>query len=154
MFALIISGALVLSRVLNGRWTALPLFAIPLLYNYVFLVGLMNYIFGIAWRCGPWPAGSRCASGPGRYGSCCRPPASLRCSFAISRRWAFMPIGVLSFEIVAAVGTAPGPLAGPDRGFRRRGLPFLAVAPLLYASPTMQLSGRAPPHAHPTQPTP
>src|SRR4029078_13338413 len=47
MFALIISGTLVLNRSLVGRWSALPLFAIPLLYNYVFLVGLMNYIFGI-----------------------------------------------------------------------------------------------------------
>ncbi|HMA56911.1 MAG TPA: hypothetical protein VKP52_09360, partial [Pseudolabrys sp.] len=42
MFALIISGTLALNRALIGRWSALPLFAFPLLYNYVFLVGLMN----------------------------------------------------------------------------------------------------------------
>src|SRR5262249_30786639 len=47
MFALIIGGALALNRVLIGRWSVMPLFGIPLLYNYVFLVGLMNYIFGI-----------------------------------------------------------------------------------------------------------
>src|SRR3954469_2066831 len=46
-FALIMSGTLALNRVLIGRWTLLPLFALPLLYNNVFLVGLMNYLFGI-----------------------------------------------------------------------------------------------------------
>jgi len=59
MFALIISGTLALNRALTGRWSALPLFAFPLLYNYVFLVGLMNYIFGIGvalWALAGWVA--------------------------------------------------------------------------------------------------
>ena len=59
MFALIISGALALNRALVGRWTVLPLAAIPLLYNYIFLVGLMNYIFGIGvalWALAGWVA--------------------------------------------------------------------------------------------------
>src|SRR5579863_5573591 len=45
-FALITSGTLALQRVLFGRWSALPLIACPLLYNYIFLIGVMNYIFG------------------------------------------------------------------------------------------------------------
>src|SRR5471032_1039956 len=59
MFALIISGTLVLNRALIGRWSVLPLFALPLLYNYVFLVGLMNYLFGIGialWALAGWIA--------------------------------------------------------------------------------------------------
>src|SRR5665647_1936961 len=59
MFALIISGTLALNRALIGRWSAMPLFAFPLLYNYVFLVGLMNYIFGIGvalWALAGWVA--------------------------------------------------------------------------------------------------
>src|ERR1039458_6937224 len=59
MFALIISGTLALNRALIGRWSTLPLFAFPLLYNYVFLVGLMNYIFGIGvalWTLAGWVA--------------------------------------------------------------------------------------------------
>ena len=59
MFALIISGTLALNRALIGRWSVLPLFAFPLLYNYVFLVGLMNYIFGIGvalWALAGWIA--------------------------------------------------------------------------------------------------
>jgi hypothetical protein len=46
-FALILSGTVALHRQLYGRWSALPLIAAPLLYNNVFLVGTMNYVFGI-----------------------------------------------------------------------------------------------------------
>jgi hypothetical protein len=46
-FALILSGTLALHRQFHGRWSALPLIAFPLLYNNVFLVGTMNYVFGI-----------------------------------------------------------------------------------------------------------
>src|SRR5471032_3501237 len=59
MFALLISGTLALNRALIGRWSVLPLFAFPLLYNYIFLVGLMNYIFGIGvalWALAGWVA--------------------------------------------------------------------------------------------------
>ena len=46
-FALILSATVTLHRQLYGRWSALPLIAFPLLYNNVFLVGTMNYVFGI-----------------------------------------------------------------------------------------------------------
>jgi hypothetical protein len=46
-FALILSGTVALHRQLYGRWSVLPLIAAPLLYNNVFLVGTMNYVFGI-----------------------------------------------------------------------------------------------------------
>ncbi len=57
MFAVIGSGVLVLNRVLSGRWSILPLVAFPLLYNYVFLVGLINYLFGVGialWAIAGW----------------------------------------------------------------------------------------------------
>src|SRR5262249_32066455 len=46
-FVLIGSGTLALNRALFGSWSALPLIALPLLYNHIFLVGVMNYVFGI-----------------------------------------------------------------------------------------------------------
>ena len=58
-FALIISGTAALHRQLFGRWSALPLIAFPLLYNDVFLVGTMNYVFGIGlmlWALAAWIA--------------------------------------------------------------------------------------------------
>jgi hypothetical protein len=59
IFAAILSGTLALSRALNGRWSALPLVASPLLYNGVLLVGVMNYLFGIGlalWGFAAWVA--------------------------------------------------------------------------------------------------
>ena len=58
-FALIISGTLALHRSLFGRWSALPLIAFPLLYNDMFLVGTMNFVFGIGlmlWALATWVA--------------------------------------------------------------------------------------------------
>ena len=48
---------LAFNRALFGRWSVLPLIAIPLLYNHVFLVGVMNYLFGIGlamWALAAW----------------------------------------------------------------------------------------------------
>src|SRR5215475_5464010 len=58
-FVLIIAGTLALNRQLFGRWSVLPLSAFPLLYNNVFLVGTMNYIFGMGlalWAMTAWVA--------------------------------------------------------------------------------------------------
>jgi hypothetical protein len=54
---LIVSGTLALNRALFGQWSVLPLIAFPFLYNYVFLVGLMNYEFGMGlalWALAIW----------------------------------------------------------------------------------------------------
>jgi hypothetical protein len=59
IFVAILSGTLALDRALNGRWSALPLIASPLLYNGVLLVGVMNYLFGIGlalWGFAAWVA--------------------------------------------------------------------------------------------------
>ncbi|HLH94516.1 MAG TPA: hypothetical protein VKW08_05295 [Xanthobacteraceae bacterium] len=56
-FVLIMSGTLVLHRQLFGRWSVLPFIGFPLLYNNVFLVGTMNYVFGIGlalWALTSW----------------------------------------------------------------------------------------------------
>src|SRR3984957_12117954 len=58
-FVLIMSGTVALHRQLFGRWSVLPLIGFPLLYNYVFLVGTMNYVFGIGlalWALACWIA--------------------------------------------------------------------------------------------------
>jgi hypothetical protein len=139
MFALIISGALALSRALLGRWTVLPLFAIPLLYNYVFLVGLMNYIFGIGvalWALAGWVA-LRERAWPLRYAlsSVC----AVGLFFCHLSALGIYGVGVLSFELVRLWDRRFEPWPARVAEFVAGGLPFLAVAPLLYASPTMQL---------------
>src|SRR5262249_61089124 len=47
VLVLIMSGALTFNRRLFGHWSIMPLIGFPLLYNNVFLVGTMNYIFGM-----------------------------------------------------------------------------------------------------------
>jgi hypothetical protein len=140
MFALIISGTLALNRVLIGRWSVLPLFAVPLLYNYIFLVGLMNYLFGIGvalWALAGWIA-VRDRVWPIRLAlSTVCVVALFFCHLAAVGIYG---IGLLSFEILRLWERRLKP-NWPVRivDFVASGLPFLAAAPLLYASPTLQL---------------
>lgn len=139
MFAMIISGTLALNRALIGRWSALPLFAFPLLYNYVFLVGLMNYIFGIGvalWALAGWIA-VRDRIWPLRLA------LSTACTvvlfFCHLSALGIYGVGLLSFEILRLWQRRLEPWPVRIADFVASGLPFLIVAPLLYASPTMQL---------------
>ncbi len=120
MFALIISGVLALNRALVGRWSVFPLFAFPLLYNYVFLVGLMNYIFGIGialWALAGWVA-LRERAWPGRFAlSAICVLALFFCHLSALGIYGDRRAGVRD---IAAVGAAVGTLAGPHRRFRRQ----------------------------------
>jgi hypothetical protein len=141
MFALIVSGTLALNRALVGRWSALPLFGIPLLYNYVFLVGLMNYIFGIGvclWALAGWIA-LRERAWPARFALSCTSVVVL--FFCHLSALGVYGIGILSFEALRLWQRRrqPWPLRVID--FVASGLPFLIAGPLLYASPTMELAG-------------
>jgi hypothetical protein len=141
MFALIISGVLALNRTLIGRWSVFPLFAIPLVYNYVFLVGLMNYIFGIGvalWALAGWVA-LRERAWPARYA------LSTACVLALFfchlSALGIYGVGVLSFELARLWERRLEPWPARIAEFVAGGLPFLAAAPLLKASPTMGLVG-------------
>ena len=142
MFALIISGTLALNRALIGRWSAMPLLAFPLLYNYVFLVGLMNYIFGIGvalWALAGWIA-VRERAWPLRL------TLSTACAvvlfFCHLSSLGIYGIGVLSYEFLRLWERRQQPWPGRIVDFVVSGLPFLIAAPLLYASPTMALISR------------
>jgi hypothetical protein len=153
-FVLIMSGAFALNRQLHGRWSVLPLVAFPLLYNYVLLVGTMNYVFGIGlslWALVAWIALRE------------RHPA-LR--FAVSSLFVIAlflchlsalgiyGLGLLAFELnrlcAASFGNEPAlngqrlgarPLSVRLLDFTATGLPFLPVLPLLMMSPTWGLRG-------------
>jgi hypothetical protein len=139
MFALIISGVLALNRVLIGRWSTFPLLAFPLLYNYVFLVGLMNYIFGIGvalWALAGWIA-MRERAWPLRFA------LSTACVLALFfchlSALGLYGVGVLSFEILRLWERRRERWPGRIADFVASGVPFLAAAPLLDVSPTMHL---------------
>ncbi len=141
MFALIISGTLALNRALTGRWTAFPLLAFPLLYNYDFLVGLMNYIFGIGvalWALAGWVA-VRERVWPVRMA------LSTVCVvilfFCHLSALGIYGVGLLSYELLRLIQKGADDWPRRIVDFVASGLPFLAAAPLLYLSPTMNLIG-------------
>jgi hypothetical protein len=141
MFALIISGVLALNRALIGRWSVFPLFAVPLLYNFVFLVGVMNYIFGIGvalWALAGWIA-LRERVWPLRFAL--STVCVLALFFCHLSALGIYGVGVLSFEITRLWEHRREPWPGRIIAFVVSGLPFLAAAPLLAASPTMKLVG-------------
>jgi hypothetical protein len=152
-FVLILSGALALNRRLYGQWSVLPLIAFPLLYNNVFLVGTMNYVFGIGlaiWALVAWIA-LRERSMLLRY--------AVSALFVLGLFFCHLfsvglyGLALLAFEL-HRLGQfyARRPPAAPADIFGRRsllmlaefcaaGLPFLPVLPLLMMSPTWNLRG-------------
>jgi len=142
MFALIVSGTLALNRALVGRWSAMPLLAIPLLYNYVFLVGLMNYIFGIGvalWALAGWVAVRERVWPVRMFLSTASVVVLFFCHLSALGIYG---VGVLSFEILRLWERRSEPWPGRIADFVAGGVPFLAAVPLLYASPTMDLVGK------------
>lgn len=140
IFVVTLSGTLALNRALYGYWSAMPLISFPLLYNGVFLIGVMNYLFGIGvaiWALAIW-VWLRERAWPWRY------LASLLFVLLLFFCHLFAVglygIGLLAFETYRG-WTAPGKFT-----LRRAaeifsaGLPFLAVLPLLYVSPTLTLA--------------
>ena len=139
-FALIISGTLALNRALIGRWSLLPLAAFPLLYNYNFLVGLMNYIFGIGvalWALAAWVVMRERAWPLRMLASTAMVVVIFFCHLSALGIYG---IGILSFESLRLwqKRSEPWPMRTVD--FVASGLPFLAAAPLLYNSPTLGLA--------------
>ncbi|MEP9354418.1 hypothetical protein ABLE93_12550 [Xanthobacter sp. KR7-65] len=139
-FTLITAGTLTLNRTLFGTWSALPLIAFPLLYNAVFLIGVMNYYFGIglalcalsAWvalRDRPWPWRHLVSAG--------FVVALFFCHLFAAGVYG---VGLLAYEIDRLRQTR-GPLRPRLVAFVCAGLPFLPIVPLLLASPTWGLSG-------------
>jgi hypothetical protein len=148
-FALILAGTLALHRQLFGHWSALPLIASLLLFNDVFLVGTMNYVFGIGlmlWALTTWVALRERA-------------AALRLSvsalFVVGLFFCHLfALGVYGLGLLAFEGhrlglacrrawrehkPAQGTLSAQVFDFVVTGLPFVPVAGLLMLSPTSGL---------------
>jgi hypothetical protein len=141
-FALIVSGTFALNRALFGRWSLVPLAAVPLLYNYLFLIGVMNYMFGIGlvlWATAAWIA-LRERAWPWRM--------AVSAAFAIALFFCHLfalgvyGLALLAIEIGRLWSRRSEPLLPRLVDFCATGLPFLPVLPMLLASPTWGLSGR------------
>jgi hypothetical protein len=150
-FVLILSGTLALNRQLYGRWSVLPLIAFPLLYNSVFVVGTMNYLFGIGlalWALAAWAALRERALAVRLAVSTLFVLALFVCHlYAVG----VYGLGLLAFELHRLMMLWRRGSVGPQEAGRSRlpllldfvasGLPFLPVLPLLMMSPTWTLRG-------------
>jgi hypothetical protein len=139
-FLLTLSGAMALNRVLFGAWSVLPLAAFPLLYNHVFLVGVMNYVFGIGvmlWGLAAW-LWLRERWWPFRLGiSTLVVLALYLCHlFAVG----LYGMGLLAIESRRLWVRRDEPLAPRIVDFVAAGLPFIPAAALLVVSPTWALA--------------
>jgi len=148
-FMLILSGTLALNRQLYRHWSVLPLIAFPLLYNNVFLVGTMNYLFGIGlalWALTSWVALRERALALRLAVSTLFVLALFFCHlFAVG----VYGLGLLAFELQRllalrwreplALDEAAEQRLSPWLDFVVSGLPFLPVVPLLLMSPTWTL---------------
>jgi len=147
-FVLILSGTLALNRQLYRHWSVLPLIAFPLLYNNVFLVGTMNYLFGIGlalWALTTWVALRERALALRLAVSTLFVLALFFCHlFAVG----VYGLGLLAFELQRLL-SMPRQASSVDGAVERRipawvdfvasGIPFLPVVPLLLRSPTWTL---------------
>ena len=141
-FGLIMSGTFALNRALFGRWSLVPLAAAPLLYNYLFLIGVMNYMFGIGlvlWATAAWIA-LRERAWPWRM--------VVSAAFAIALFFCHLfalgvyGLALLAIELGRLWKRRSEPLVPRLVDFCATGLPFLPVLPMLLASPTWGLSGQ------------
>src|SRR5262245_33336046 len=150
-FVLILSGTLALNRQLYRHWSVLPLIAFPLLYNNVFLVGTMNYLFGIGlalWALASWVALRERALILRLAVSSLFVLALFFCHlFAVG----VYGLGLFAFELqrllalrarepLGSTSEHPAPRQLPAWvDFVASGIPFLPVVPLLLMSPTWTL---------------
>jgi len=139
-YVLIMSGTLALNRALFGHWSILPLLAFPLLYNHVFLIGVMNYVFGIGltlWGLAVW-VWLRDKPWPWRYlASSLFVIALFFCHlFAVG----LYGLGLLAVELRQLWTDQKRRPIWRFAEFAAAGIPFLPVIPLLLLSPTWELS--------------
>ena len=138
---LLVSGALCLHRALYGKWSLAPLLVAPLAYNRIFLVGLMNYTFGIGlamWALAAWVYLRERAWAARLLASTLFCVALFFCHLFVV---ALYGLGVFSVETWRLWTTRDRPLSARLAEFVSAGLPFVAVLVLLLLSPTWDLSG-------------
>jgi MFS family permease len=139
---LVATGVFALNRALFGGWPAIGLVGLPLLYNRIFLIGLMNYWFGVGlalWAVAAWVA-LRERWWPWRFLASALFAVGLFFSHILAV--GVYGLALLAFELWRLRQRRKAPLAPRLVDFVATGLPFLPVLALLLASPTLELSGK------------
>jgi hypothetical protein len=137
---LIMSGALALNRAMFGKWSLLPLAVAPLIYNRIFIVGLMNYMFGVGlaiWGLAVW-IWLRERAWPLRLAASAL--FALALFFCHLFALGIYGLGLLAVESWRLRTKRDRPLPRRIGEFLAAGLPFVPIMALLLSSPTWGLS--------------
>ena len=132
-FALIAAGTALVHRAHAGRWSIWPLFVFLFLYGQIFLLGFLNYLFGlglalVAFSC--WIARERRADA---LRLAISSGFALALFFAHLMACALYGAMVLSYELGAALRERPRRLARLPMRLALSGIPFLPPLALLLA---------------------
>jgi hypothetical protein len=136
-----VSGVLLLNRALYGKWSIAPLLAASLVYNRIFLVGLMNFAFGVGlalWALAAWIYLRERAPAVRLLISALFCIALFLCHlFAVG----LYGLGLVSFEAWRLWTKRDRSISARIAEFVLAGVPFIPVLALLVMSPTWGLSG-------------
>lgn len=140
MVALLVTGPMAIHRALWGRFSPWPLLAFPLVYNGIFLFGLVNYLLGTGialWGVAAWIA---LRDKPARLRAAASTAVVLVLFLCHLFAVGLYGMTLLAYEAWRLWDKRPATrraLIGEVATFL---LPFLPVLPLIAASPTMGLS--------------
>ncbi len=138
-FMLLLSGALAINCALYRRWSVFPLVALPVLYNHIFLLGYMNYLFGVGlalWGLALW-LWLRERFWPLRF--LVSTAVVMVLFFCHLSAAGLYGLGLLAIELCRLWEKRAGPFGWRLLDFVATGLPFVPVLLLLLKSPTWEL---------------
>ena len=139
--ALLATGIFALNRALFGGWSVLGIAALPFLYNHIFFLGYMNYLFGVGlalWAAAVWVL-LRDRPWPWRLLASALFAVALFFSHLVAA--GIYGMTLLALELWRLRQRRSTPLALRLADFAATGLPFLPILALLIASPTWGLAG-------------
>jgi len=141
-FALIAAGTALVHRAHTGRWSIWPLFVFLFLYGQIFLLGFLNYLFGLGLALiafSLWIGRERRA---GALRLAISSGFALALFFAHLMACALYGVMVMSYELGAVLRERPWRLARLPLRLALSGIPFLPPLALLIAMAQERLPDR------------
>lgn len=132
-FALIAAGTALVHRAHTGRWSIWPLFVFLFLYGQIFLLGFLNYLFGLGLALIAFSLWIACEKRAGALRLAISSGFALALFFAHLMACALYGIMVMSYELGAVLRERPRRLSRLPLRLALAGIPFLPPLALLFA---------------------
>ena len=132
-FALIASGTALVHRACRDRWSIWPLFVFLFLYNQIFLLGFLNYLFGLGLALIAFSLWIALASRAGALRLVIASGFALAIFFAHLMACALYGVMIMSYELGAVLQERPWRLARLPLRLAHSAIAFLPPLALLIA---------------------